>query len=181
MKVFRSLTLLGLFILSASILLACGGTTPTPVPPTPAPTAVPPTTAPTVAPTTAPVPTNAPVAAPTATVASSGSGGESVVQTAFTSFADATTFRLKGRTEVTPIFFAAPYTPGPNDDPNKVLLFALEGEVKQPDQHFTIAGFMASFVGAMSGFDPNAPGLEIVSVGGKMYMRGTLAGETAPK
>lgn len=184
MKFFRSIVLSGLFILSASILLACSGATPTPVPattaPTAPPTAVPPTIAPTAAPTTAPTATTAPATAPTATVASSG-GGESPVQTAFTSFADANTFRLKGHTEVTPLFFGMPYTPGPNDDPNKVLLFALEGEVKQPDQHFTIEGFMASFVGALSGFDPKTSKLEFASVDGKMYMRGTLEGQTAPK
>lgn len=194
MKLFRSLTLLGIFILSASILLACSGAAPTPIPPTTAPTAAPtvvpptvaltlaPTTAPTVAPpTVAPTTTTAPIIAPTATVGSSSGGGESPVQTAFTTFADATTFRIKGRTEVTPLFFAMPYTPGPNDDPNKVLLFALEGEVKQPAQHFTIEGIMASFVGALSGFDPNTSKLEIANVDGKMYMRGTLEGATAPK
>ncbi len=179
MKQLRLLSL-PLVLILASVLFACGGATPTPVPPTAAPTAVPPTTAPTAAPTTAP--TTAPTVAPTTAPASSDSGASaSAVADAFKKFADAKNFELKGNVTSSPAFFAAPYTPGPNDDKDKVLIVSIDGKSSGTDIDYKLGGFLASFVGVFMGFDPNVPGLEMAKVGDKVYMRGVLDGQSEAK
>ena len=179
MKQIRLLSL-PLVLILASVLFACGGATPTPVPPTAAPTAVPPTTAPTAAPTTAP--TTVPTAAPTTASGTTGSAASaSAVADAFKKFAAAENFNLKGNVSSSPAFFAAPYTPGPNDDPENVLIVSVDGKSHGTDIQYKLGGFLSSFVGVFMGFDPTSPNLEMVKVGDKVYMRGVLEGQSEAK
>jgi|GEM_PF-2852261 len=174
----RDLASLVLILGGVSFLFACSGATPTPVPPTAAPTAVP-TQAPTRAPTQAPTraPTQAPTSAPTASAANAASA----VQDAFNKFDRADNFRFTARVTAAPAFFQPPYKPGPQDDPNTVLIVSLDGETHGADVHYTLGGFIASFAGALAGFDPNQSTLELVKSGDKVYMRGVLEGQRQAK
>jgi hypothetical protein len=171
MKLFQLPGLLVILIGGALFLLACSGATPTPVPPTVAPTSVPPTIAPTVA------PTRAPTAAPTA--ASSTASG--AAQGAFKKFDAAENFRLKANVNASPEFFQAPFQPGPTDDPNMVEIVTLDGENHASDIHYTLGGFLGSFVGVLMGFAETNPTLELISIDDKVYMRGVLEGESEAK
>lgn len=170
MKLLRFSGLLMLCVIGAIGLFACGGATPTAVPPTTAPTAVPPTPAPTLAPTTAP--TMTPTAAPS-------ENASAAVLNSFKKFGAAKNFRLKANVETLPEFFQLPYQPGPNDDPNNVKIVTLDGVNHASDIHYTLGGFLGSFVGALSGFAPTNPSLEIIIIGSQVYMRGILDGQTA--
>lgn len=171
----RYLVSLACIGLGATVFLfGCGGATPTPVPPTAVPTSVPPTSAPTA------VPTQAPTTAPAAPTAASG-GESAAVQAAFQKFGAARDFRLKANVSASPEIFQPPYKPGPNEDPNSVSIVALEGENHASDIHYTLGGFLGTFAGVLSGFAPTNPSLEIISVDGKVYMRGVLEGQTEAK
>lgn len=165
-----------LFSLAATIfLLACAGPAPgaapsTAMPTLGAPTTAPATNAPTVPPTTAPA-TNTPTAATNA-------DADEVVADALKKYQAQTAFHLRAHTEVSPVFFAAQYTPLPGDDPDLVTLFAIDGEQNAADLHYALNGFLASFIGVFSGFDPDSNELEILNADGKQYMRGKLDGET---
>lgn len=168
----RYLVGLGLIVLGGAVFLfGCGGAAPTPVPPTSVPATVPPTSAPTTA------PTQAPTAAPTTAPAN----GSAAVQAALQKFGAAGNFHLKANVSTSPEFFQPPYKPGPNDDPNTVTIVALEGENHASDIHYTVGGFLGSFAGVLSGFAPTNPTLEIISSGGKVFMRGMLEGQTEAK
>ncbi len=177
MRMFR-FAILAIAMISASvILLACGGA-PTPVPPTAAPIAVPPTTVPTTAPT-AVLPTAAPTAAPTTVPAASGSA--SAAQDAFKKFAGVKNFSLQGKVSSSPAFFSMPYSPGPKDDPETVMIVSVDGATRGADMQYKLEGVLASFVGALIGFDPASSNLEMAKLGDKLYMRGVLQGQSEPK
>lgn len=177
----KRISLLSLFVLlasGASILAACGGAAPvTPtatIIPTSAPTAIPPTATlipPTVKPTATSEPTNTP--APRID-----SNADKAVREAFGKFQAAKAFRLEALAELSPLFFQGNYTPLPGEDPNKVTLFVIKGEQSGTDLHYALNGFIATFIGLFSGFDPNSNALEIAKVGDALYMRGTLPKET---
>lgn len=171
MKMFRMSSVSILICVTALFLFACGSATPTPVPPTTAPTAVPPTVAPTQAPTT--VPTPAPTTASSTT--------SNAVLDAFKRFARAENFRMKADVMSAPAFFQPPYQPGPDDDPNMVVIVKLDGESHAQDLHYTLGGFIGQFAGVLSGFDEKNPTLEMIKVGDKLYMRGILPGEKQAK
>lgn len=169
----KYLTLTILFLVALALLAsACGGSTPAP---TPAPTN-PPTTAPAVAPTAASTATQIPTAAATQTPASPIGGDGSAVIAALAKFQSATSFRLEGQAHVSPLFFGAPYNPAPGEDPQQVTLFTSKGEVQNPDVHFTLGGFLGSFVAVVTGFDEKSTSVELASVSGKKYVRGALPG-----
>jgi hypothetical protein len=177
MKTLYTLSLFILLALSASIPAACAApvtAVPATIVPTSAPTAIPPTATsipPTVKPTGTSEPTNTP--APVLD-----KDADKTVRAAFAKFQAETAFRFDARNEFSPIFFEGKYTPAPGDDPNKLTLFAIKGEQKGADLHYAVTGFIASFIGLRSGFDPDSNTLEIANVGGTLYMRGTLANET---
>lgn len=163
-----------LFFLAATIfLLACASSVPQAAPPTTVPTLGAPTTAPTTAPTLAS--TTAAANTPSAT---SNADADEVVADALKKYRAQTAFHLQAHTEVSPVFFAAQYTPLPGDDPDLVTLFTIDGEQNAADLHYALKGFLASFIGVFSGFDPDSNELEILNVDGKQYMRGKLDGET---
>jgi hypothetical protein len=141
-----------------------------------APTAVPP-----VAPTTAAAATQVPAAVATQTSASSSSSDGSSVIAALAKFQTAKSFRLDAQAHVSALFFGAPYTPAPGEDPKQVTIFSVKGEVQVPDSHFTLGGFIGSFVAVVSGFDPNSSSVELASVGGKKFVRGMLPGASDAK
>ncbi len=172
MKTLHTLSVFILLALSANLLFACGGSAAsTTSAPTPAPTAV----QATVPPTRAPAPTSAPTDTPAAVTSSA--DADTTVRGAFAKYLTAKIFRLDAHAELSTIFFQGRYTPGPGDDPNKVTLFTLKGEQNGADSHYTLNGFMASFIGVVSGFDPNSQALEIAQVNGTLYMNGKLENE----
>ncbi len=173
MRTLRFLSLLAFGVVGAAFLLACGGATLTPVPPTPAPTLAPPTIAPTAASTAAP--TAAPTQAPTAT----SENASAVVLGSFKKFDAAENFRLQGAVSTSPEFFLLPRQPNPNDDPDRVTIVTLDGKNHASDLHYTLGGFLGSFVGVLAGFAPTNPSLELIVLGDKMYMRGVLEGQSA--
>lgn len=178
MKTFRSLILLGMFILSASILLACGGAAPTPILPTTAPTVAPTSVPPTSVPPTSAPPTSAPpTLAPTAVSGQAAAGALDALK----KFADAENFRLKADVSASPEIFQMPYEPGPNDDPNLVRIVALDGASHAADLQYTFGGFLGSFLGTLVGFAPTNPTLELIVVEDQVFMRGIWDGETAAK
>jgi len=170
-KPFHTITLVVILIFGAALLLACSAS--------PTPTAVPPTIAPTIAPTTAPTATTAPTSTPASTTGDS--GADKIIRDAFAKFSAATAFRMDASADTSPALFDGPPGASPGTDPNKIVLFTIKGEQNDTDQHFTIGGFLASFIGALSGFDEKNPSLEIISVAGKLYWRGILAGETTAR
>jgi hypothetical protein len=173
MKTLHTLSLFILLASSASLLLACAGSaTPTTIPATTAPTAIQATVPPTPAPTATSAPTDTP------TAVTSDADADKTVRGALAKFQTAKAFRLDAHAELSPIFFQGPYTPAPGEDPNKVTLFSIKGEQNGADLHYALNGFMASFIGLLSGFDPNSQALEIAQVNGTQYMRGKLENET---
>jgi hypothetical protein len=141
-----------------------------------APTAVPP-----VAPTTAAAATQVPAAVATQTSASSSSSDGGSVIAALAKFQTAKSFRLDAQAHVSALFFGAPYTPAPGEDPKQVTIFSVKGEVQVPDSHFTLGGFIGSFVAVVTGFDPNSSSVELSSIGGKKFVRGMLPGASDAK
>lgn len=182
MKTFHALSLFVLLAFGASILTACGSSPAAPVSPTTVATLVP-----TSAPTSLPPPTTAVPSTPQPTVTSEPTNtpapvidmkADKAVRDAFGAFQSAQSYRLQARAELSPIFFQGNYTPAPGDDPNKVTLFVLQGEQNGTELHYALSGFLASFIGLVSGFDPDKTALEITNVGGRVYMRGTLPDES---
>lgn len=163
-----------LMMASAIMLLACAVPVAPIAPSAAVPTSAAPTTVPVSAPTTVP-PTTAPTAASAAVDA-----GE-IVTTALEKFAAAQSFRLRAHTELSSLFFQGEYTPMPGQDPDLVSLFNLEGQQSGSDLHYALSGFLASFIGLFSGFDPNINEIEIAEVDGTRYMFGNLENETEPQ
>jgi hypothetical protein len=149
-----------------------------------APTAAP-TTAPTVAPTLPPAAastaTQTPAAPATQNAAPSAGGEGSAVIAALGKFQNATSFRLDAQAHLSALFFGAPYTPAPGEDPKQVTIFSVKGEVQAPDSHITLGGFLGSFLALVTGFDPNSSSVEFSSVSGKKYVRGALPGSSDTK
>lgn len=186
MKRLQIVTVLALFILGATSLLACAASpTPTPVPPTSlptiAPTSVPPTNVPPtpVPATVAPTKTAAPTSTPGATTGSASDTKQ--VAHAFQKFLSATTFTMDAKATVSPVLFQPKYSPQPGDDPNLVTVVAMQGQQDNSNFDFTVKGFAASFIGLVGGFDPNAGALELASVNGTNFIKGVKDGEKEMK
>lgn len=172
MKAAPLCVLVSVLVISTALLLGCSSPAPTAVPPTTAPTTIPTIVPPSQTPSATPAaPTTAPTTAPT-------SNADEIVLAAMEDFAAAKTFQWHVSAETAPLFFQGNFTPAAGDDPNKVLLFDMEGEQKDGDKNYTVTGFMASLIGVFSGFDPESAELGIISVGNDVYMRGRVEGET---
>lgn len=185
MKTLPIIPLFLLLALGASILTACGSPPATLVLPPSVATLVatstttslpPPTTA--VPPTAKPTVTSEPTNTPAPVI---DTNADKAVRDAFGAFQAAQAFRLQARAELSPIFFQGNYTPAPGEDPNKITLFVIQGEQSGADLRYALSGFIASFIGLVSGFDPDSNTLEISNVGGSVYMRSTLPNETQPR
>ena len=161
----------------ALILAACGGS----AAPTTAPTVSPATPAPVVSTATA-APNNTPTVAVSATnTLASGSGNNTDPLTALAKFQSATVFRLDAQAQVSRSIFKGKDTPAPGEDPNEVTIFTLKGEQKASDVHYALGGFVGSFIALATGFDPNSSNVELTTVEGKQYARGSLPGATEAK
>ena len=173
MKATRTIFVIASLMFSFVFLFGCASSTPTPVPPTVAPTSAPTLVPPTVAPTAIP-PTPAPTATnPSATTA--GANANKIVSDAFAKFLDAKSFRMNAKSEVSPIFFQPQNVPATD---GKVLIFDMHVEQNGADSAYELKGFVASFIGLFSGFDPASELLDIVFSQNNVYMRGKLENET---
>ena len=147
-------------MLMALGLFGCAA--PAPIPPPLAPTRVPPTgTA--IPPTTAP------------TATTSRADATQRVRDAFAKFLDAKSLRMNAKSQVSALFFEPQL---PNDTRPEILLFDARVEQNGADSNYELEGFIASFIGVLSGFDPESETLNIVVVGNDVYMRGKLEEET---
>lgn len=145
-------------MLMALGLFGCAA--PAPIPPTIAPTSIP-----TLVPPTA---TSSPV--PTTRV-----NADKTVRDAFAKFVQAKSFRMNSKSEVSALFFEAQL---PNDTREKILIFDARVGQNGADSLYALKGFVASFIGLFSGFDPESEALDILSLGDTVYMRGKLEKET---
>ncbi len=169
MKATRTIFVMASLMLGFVFLFGCSTPAPTPVPPTFAPTSAPTLMPPTAAPTA----TNVPATNPPATIASA--NANKIVSDAFVKFHVAKSFRMTAKSQVSPIFFQpqnVPVTEG------KVLIFDMQVEQNGADSAYELKGFVASFIGLFSGFDPASELLDIVFSQNNVYMRGKLENET---
>jgi hypothetical protein len=176
MKFSNLFLLVILLALCAAATIACAVTPVAPAPSSAVATVLPTTLPPTDDPTTA-----APTTTTTPLPITPDANADQTVTDALANLAAADTFRLQASAELSPVFFQPEYTPGPGDDPDKVNLFTAFGEQSEGNLNYTVTGFLASFIGLFSGFDPNHDELTVVQVDGSQYMRGVLDGESEAK
>ncbi|HWQ11654.1 MAG TPA: hypothetical protein VNL77_02575 [Roseiflexaceae bacterium] len=164
----------------AALLTACGGqpaAAPTAAPTsTPAPTDTPaPTNTPVPTDTPAPTNTPAPTDTPIPAAGAAGGGAAQAINAGLEKVKDASAYRVSIQMDASgDLGLGAPEVAqgGP------LQLIAMEGEVAGADSHVTLKGVLSAFMGA----DPEQ-GLELITAGGKSYVRGPapLLGATEAK
>ena len=172
MNTFRRTNLLAVSALLVIGVAACSAPTPTATPVPPPPTATP----------LPPPPTNTPVppAAVATTASTSAGASDSPFAEALKKAQTATVYRVQADMKASgALANLSGSTPG-TAPTGETSILQMEGSIKDKDSDLKLSGVLTTLIGGFLGFDP-AEAIEIMTVGGKSFIKGKQQGATDSK